>query len=344
METTGIDYTVRRLRAEDARGVVDCVRRVYGDSYIIHTELYHPEEIVALNEAGRLVSVVALNEGEEIVGHYALERPDPASRIAESGEAMVLPEHQHHHLLEKMRLLLEDEAARLGLHGIFGRTVTNHVFSQKMVERFGERPCGVSLGRTPRTFRNMREALPQRMSIVFYFKYLGTADTVRIHVPPRHQEICRQIYEQFQVRLEPHASQSVPESGEFAVEHHPELKRSNILVRRVGKDTVEHVRAAHRELCRAQEVEVVYLELPLTEPGTPEACQALEEDGFFFSGVAPLYFPQGDVLRLQFLNVDLDTSLLQIESAFAKTLLKYVDQERQRIQANGTKKTPQAPG
>jgi hypothetical protein len=336
MKTLATEYTVRRLRAEDAEGVVDCVRRVYGDSYIIHTELYHPEEIVALNEAGRLVSVVALDDGGEIVGHYALERPDPSFRIAESGEAMVLPQHQHHHLLEKMRLLLEEEAGRLGLTGIFGRTVTNHLFSQKMVERFGERPCGVSLGRTPRTFRNMREALSQRMSVVFYFKYLGTVDAVRIHVPSRHHEMCRQIYEQFQVQLDLATSQSVPESGDFVVDHHAELKRANILVRRVGKDTVHQVCTVHRELCRGQQVEVVYLELPLTEPGTPEACQALESEGFFFSGVAPLYFPEGDVLRLQFLNVDLDTSVLQIESPFARSLLAYVDQERQRSQGQKT--------
>jgi hypothetical protein len=334
MDTPTTGYTVRRLRPEDAEGVVDCVRRVYGDSYIIHTELYHPEEIVALNDAGRLVSVVALTDGGEIVGHYALERPNQDSRIAESGEAMVLPEHQHHHLLEKMRVLLEAEAARLGLIGIFGRTVTNHLFSQKMVERFGERPCGVSLGRTPRTFRNMREALPQRMSIVFYFKYLGPAAAVSVHVPPRHHEICRQIYEQFQVQLEPRASQDVPASGQLAVDHHADLQRANILVRRVGKDTVEQVRTAQRELRRAHEVEVVYLELPLTEPGTPDICEALEPEGFFFSGVAPLYFPEGDVLRLQFLSVDLDTRLLQIENPFARFLLAYVEQERRRIQGN----------
>src|SRR5579872_5481486 len=128
MESLGTEYTVRRIRPEDAPGVVDCVRRVYGETYTVHPELYDAQKITALNEDGRLVSVVALNNNE-IVGHYALERPDLRSRIAESGEAMVLPEHQHHHLLEKMRVLLEEEAARLGLIGIFGRTVTNHVFS-----------------------------------------------------------------------------------------------------------------------------------------------------------------------------------------------------------------------
>ena len=71
-ETPG--YTVRRLRAEDATGVAACVRRVYGDSYL-HRELYQPDQIIRLNETGELVSVVALDAGEQVVGHYALERP-----------------------------------------------------------------------------------------------------------------------------------------------------------------------------------------------------------------------------------------------------------------------------
>jgi hypothetical protein len=278
METPAGEYTVRRLRPEDAQGVVDCVRRVYGDSYIVHKELYDPAAIVALNDAGRLVSVVALHNGDEIVGdeivgHYALERPDLTLRVVESGEAMVLPEHRHHYLLEKMRVLLEDEARRLGLIGIFGRTVTNHVFSQKMVERFGERPCGVSLGEAPRSFHAKAQALSQRMSIVFYFKYLGTVDAVRIHVPPRHHDICRQIYEQFEVRVEPQTSQAVPESGEVVVDHHAVLQQAVIMVRRVGKDTTERVRSAHRDLRRNQQVDAVYVELPLSEAGSRRSAR-----------------------------------------------------------------------
>ena len=336
METTRTEYLVRRLCADDAQGVTACVRRVYGDSYIIHTELYHPEQIVTLNESGQLVSVVALDSANEIVGHYALERPDQKLRIAESGEAMVIPEHQHQHLLEKMRILLEQEAGRLGLNGIFGRTVTNHLFSQKAVERFGERPCGVSLGRTPRKFRNMPEALSQRMSIVFYFKYLRTVESTQIHLPSRHREICREIYGQFGVRFEAQDSQAVTDTGELAIDHHEELQRAVIMVRRVGNDTIDRIRNARRDLCGARQIEVIYLELPLAQSGTPEVCEAVEEDGFFFSGVAPLYGQEGDVLRLQFLNVELDTSVLQIENPFARDLLKYVEQERARVSRTGT--------
>ncbi len=50
-----------------------------------------------------------------------------------------------------------------------------------------------------------------------------------------------------------------------------------------------------------------------------------------FSGVAPVYLTGGDAIRLQYLAVDLDTSLLQIENPFARELLGYVERERERI-------------
>jgi hypothetical protein len=49
--------------------------------------------------------------------------------------------------------------------------------------------------------------------------------------------------------------------------------------------------------------EVVYLELPLGQPGTPAGCEAAEAERFLFSGVAPLYLDDGDALRLQYLGV-----------------------------------------
>jgi serine/threonine-protein kinase RsbW len=325
------NYLVRRMQPEDALGVTDCVRRIYGDTYIIHTELYHPEQIIHLNQTGQLVSVVALDPNGQIVGHYALERPNPASGAAESGEAMVLPEHRHHHLLEDMRILLEEEAQRLGLRGIFGRTVTNHVFSQRAVERFGEKPCGVSLGRTPRTFRNMATTFPQRMSTVFYFKYLREIARLPAYLLPHHQEICLSIYEQFGVAVDLREAKTAGGTGQMIVDFHTDLQRASILVYRIAEDTIAAFRKARTDLSENGQVEVIYLELPLSQPGAADLCRAAEEDGFFFSGVAPLYLPEGDAIRMQFLTVDINTSLLEIENPFARRLLAFVESERQRI-------------
>ena len=68
-----------------------------------------------------------------------LDRRDRTT-VAECTDAIVLPEHRHHHLMEQLRALLEEEAQRLELAGTYGQAVTNHVFSQRAEEHFGSHP------------------------------------------------------------------------------------------------------------------------------------------------------------------------------------------------------------
>jgi hypothetical protein len=72
-------------------------------------------------------------------------------------------------------------------------------------------------------------------------------------------------------------------------------------------------------------------ELPLGDAGTPSLCEEAEGLGFFFAGIGPYFFADGDALRMQRLAGDLDTSVLEIENAFARDLLRYIEEERQRV-------------
>jgi hypothetical protein len=108
-ELTVNGHTIRRLCPGDAAGVARLVEVVYEDTYYPR-DLYDPEQIIRLNEAGKLVSVVALDSASEVIGHYALERPH-LEAIAESSDAIVRPEHRHHHLMEQMRVLLREEVS-----------------------------------------------------------------------------------------------------------------------------------------------------------------------------------------------------------------------------------------
>ena len=323
-------YQVRRFRDEDAAGIVRCVEQIYGDSYV-HRELYDADAICELNAGGELVSVIALGPEGNVVGHYALERPDHG-RLAETGEALVLPDHRHHQLMETMRTLIEQSARELRLQGLFGNVVTNHVFSQRVVERFAEKPCALSLGWSPKTFHNLSQELTQRMSEVVYYKHLDAPAERLVHVPERHRGWSQRIYEQFEVPLE--FGKAVPptasRSGSLTTDHPAHLGRAHIRVRSVGEDTAAEVWDALAHLQQAG-VEAIFLDLPLSDPGTPTLCEQAESMGFFFSGVCPLFAPCGDTLRLQWLGVDLDENLLQLESPLARELLAYVATERRRV-------------
>lgn len=189
------DYTIRRMRPDEAIQVAQCVYRAYGYSYG-NADFYYPERIAHENVTGRLVSVVAVDAAGAVVWHLALERPEPRP-VAESGAAVVAPAHRGRHLLERMRGFLEEEAARLGLLGVFGEPVTSHTYSQRMEEDFGAHACGVLLGGMPRStrFNHIRaEPLGQRESNLLYFKYLAAPPPSTVYAPAQHRALLERIY------------------------------------------------------------------------------------------------------------------------------------------------------
>jgi hypothetical protein len=325
-------FQIRRMSHDDAAGVVDCLRQVYGGSYV-HPELYDPAEILRRNEARQLVSVVAIDGNNRVVGHYALERALDGV-IAEAGVAIVLPEVRHHRLMERMRELLEQEAMRLNLIGLFGHAVTNHTFTQHVDERFHEEPCAISLGWSPRTFHNMPEPLPQRMSELLYFKYLQKPGVGKVHLPAHHAEWCIRIYAELQLAVEALPGTASSIAGAMDMEVRRELGRAVFRVRTVGAESATQLASATDEQMRLG-CEVCFVELPLAQAGTPDLCEAMETAGYFFSGLGPSFASDGDVLRLQKLNVPLNPNLIQLESAHSRELLAYVLKEQART-ARGT--------
>jgi hypothetical protein len=328
-DSTDPTYDVRRFVPADAPGITRLVKAVYGDSYYPH-DLYDPAQIVRLNRAERLVSVVALDRAGQVVGHYALERPN-LEYVAEASDALVLPAHRHHHLMERMRLLLRQEAIRLGLIGLVGYPVTNHPFSQRADDHIGAHPCGIALGLWPESFHNMPEPLTQRMSFVIYFRYLRLPPYA-VHAATRHGPVLAEACRQYGIPVRECAG-SAEGPTEIGLAHEPEVQTGIIRVRRVGADAAAAIHDGGVKLCEGFGARAVTLELPLAQPGTAEAYQAAEDEGFFFSGLGPAFAGDGDVLLLQHLveDAEFDPSLLQIENPFAQELLAYILGERDRV-------------
>src|SRR5712692_3180508 len=217
---------------------------------------------------------------------------------------------------------------RIGLDGIVGYPVTTHVFSQRMEESIGAHLCGVALAQIPRstTFKEIAaEPLPQRVSTMFYFKYMAPPRPTRVHAPPHHRPMLNRVYAALAVPVE--FGEPAAPSGQGHVT--ASLDRSwgfgEIHVHAIGDDTAAEIRRARRDLCETGGVEVVYLFLPLAQPAaTPALCAAAEAEGFFWSGVGPRYATDGDALCLQYLNVDLDLGLVQVASPPGRELLDYV--------------------
>jgi anti-sigma regulatory factor (Ser/Thr protein kinase) len=325
-------YTIQRLLPAHAVGVAQCIYRAYGYSYP-NADLYSPERIAQLNAAGQLISAVALDEAGAVVGHAALERPEPTP-IAEVGQGVVAPAHRGRKLLERMLEVLDQEGRTLGLLSLYGQPVTSHTRSQQVEEARGSTVCAVSLAHSPGsyTFRGITTAtVAQRESLLLWCRHLTPPGTVIVHAPPHHQPILERIYGELGVSIDGRSPGRAGGAGHTRVSFRRAWGYGLIRVDRVGSASAAEVRRALRDLCDAAGAAVVYLELPLDDPGTPALCEAAERLGFFFSGVGVNFAVRGDALRLQYLNCSLDFGLVQVASDISHELLAYVAAERERL-------------
>jgi anti-sigma regulatory factor (Ser/Thr protein kinase)/GNAT superfamily N-acetyltransferase len=332
-------YTIRLLRPEDAIRVAQLMYRVYGYSYS-NADFYYPERLDHDLKTGTHVGVVAVAEDGEIVGHVGVMRPN-AGPLAELGQLAVAPAHRGQGLRKLMGDRLAAAIQGLGLVGLYAEAVTIHTISQEASDSRGLHVTGLKLLDWQAHFKKLRSHDPepgsQRENMVYYFKYLTPPVPAKVCAPSRHRQVLDRIYENLEAPreyLEPSGSLG---HGQLTVHYDRETGAGTIQVNRIGIDTLPEIEQAQRDLCDMAGAAVVGLNLPLAQGTTPYLADAAEACGFFFSGVLPHSAPDGDFLRLQYLNAPLDLERLHLSSPFARELLAYILEDKERVeQKRGT--------
>ncbi|MCG8345325.1 MAG: GNAT family N-acetyltransferase [Chlorobiales bacterium] len=325
------EYTIRRMVTGDGLQVSQLIYKAYGGTYF-NADVYYPERIEALNAKGTNLSFLAIAENGKVVGHYALER-NVDGPVAEGGEAVVDPSHRGRKLLERMKETALKEARRIGLVGVYADTVTVHPYTQKSNVHFGAKLACANLGIAPRNehFFGLAEDQPQRISCLLYYLHLGKAGHKKVHVPQRHKQIAGEIYANLGFPVEFRQEQAPKGKGGCSVSIDSGTAKATIRVEHVGMDTAHAIRHARRGLTEHSHAEVVFADLPLADPATPFAVEALEEYGFSFAGIAPHFSTAGDVLRMLYLTEPLKREHIVTYEEFAGKLVEYVLSEQERV-------------
>ena len=326
-------YEIRRMRAEDAEQISQLIYRAYGSSYF-NKDVYYPERVAALNRSGQVVSFVATGCDGRLVGHYALERNQPGP-VAEGGQAVVDPAHRGRHLLDRLKEAAMAEAKALGLAGMYADAVTLHTRTQQSNLRHGARPVCADLGIAPatETFKGMAAA-SQRITCLLYFLEFRESRPRTVFVPARLREPLERIHDGLQWAVE--FGEGVPaaeEHGTLTVRFDAGAGMANLRVASIGRDTPAALRHSKRELVEGSHADVLFVDLPLADPGTPSVVEALEEDGFSFAGLAPDFAPEGDLLRLVHLTTPLAREPIQTVEPLGAWLVDYALAERARVLA-----------
>jgi serine/threonine-protein kinase RsbW len=322
--------SVRRMKPDDAAEVSKTIYKTYGYTYP-HDYVYYPEEIIALNESGRVFSAVAVAGDNEIAGYGVFRIWEENPQIVEMAQGVVKPEFRSLGCFRTITQYLLDHAKSLGIKGAFGEPVTNHTISQHTVHGFGFKDCALRLGVLPPgiLFKGMNGKTHHKVSMLVQFLYLRAPQALKIYAPQHHKDMIAALYEELGVRAELKQDDAAEAKKAAAtsivkIRQTASLSCARVLVDRYGRNIVDELRIKVRALC-LKKTETINLFLNLSDPLTASYTARFEDLGFFFAGILPGGFKDGDALILQYLNnVPIDYGAIQVKSAIAGKLLAYV--------------------
>ncbi|RPI74702.1 MAG: ATP-binding protein [Desulfobacteraceae bacterium] len=324
-----IEYTVRLMRPEDAIEISKGAYRSHGYTFF-DDSIYYPEQITHLNETGKMISAVAVTQDNVFMGHGALIYPYVGAKIAEFNFFFVNPEYRGQACMGRINDHLFAVEKKHELSGVYGFAVTNHVFTQKTMVKFGFVDCGIALATSPATwlFKGIEGDMSQRISVTVGFRYMKKPETLTLYPPARHLEIIAKIYGWMNVEHQyrsPAPAELVFKEDHSAIETvvHTSEGCAEVLISAYGAQVLKELKAIVRDLCLRQ-VSSIILSVSLENPLTCFLVPEFEKMGFFFSGLLP-HSMFGDVLVLQYLNnVALDYEKLKIHTNRGWELLAYI--------------------
>jgi anti-sigma regulatory factor (Ser/Thr protein kinase)/GNAT superfamily N-acetyltransferase len=327
------EYTIRRMRPEEAIQVSQLIYRAYGNTYF-NEDVYYPDRIAAHNAAGLLLSFVAVGADGQLAGHYALERGEEGP-VAEGGQAVVDPAHRSRGLLDRMKDAALAEARNMNLVGVFADAVTVHTRTQQSDVKHGAHLTCVDLAISPRneSFKDISNELPQRLTCLLFFQWLQPPTPCTIYVPGRHREMLTKIYQNLDRPTEFGTPAAAAGHGTLTVKIDSGAACAFVRASEIGADTAQLIRHAKREIIERSHAEAIYAELPLADPATPAIADELEAEGFGLLGIAPCFSLRGDILRLAYLVEPLAREPIHTADTFTAELVDYVLAEQARVQA-----------
>jgi GNAT superfamily N-acetyltransferase len=319
---------VRPMVEADAIPFVRNVYRSFGYTYSGEWA-YHAEEVSRQVKAGVLNAWVATTRDGTVVGHAAIERDPPTARLGEGGAAVVDPAFRHHGISLKLGMAALEWTKEQELVALLAYTTTRHPQSQKTCVDLGGRELALLMGYIPASirYRSIGEGDESSGVLVMYLG-LGPDPDHEVHAPPQHREMLERIYEGCKLngRFVDHGGRAEP-SGPTRVDISIEASRSlaRLDVTQIGSDFGEAMGLQLERLERGG-ITTAYVDLPLSRPETPSACDELERLGFFFAGAFPSDEASGWRLRLQYLDPEMEIKgdQVQVASDFATELRDYV--------------------
>ena len=327
------EYRIRDYQQGDGLEVARRIYEAYGRSYP-NPDLYVPDRI-DLNREGRLHSIICESPDGDIVGHYALERPN-LGPIGEAGQAVIDHRHRGHGLMKPMRAAVEKAGAQSGLLGIWSQPTARHPISQRMNLKFGSTPTGLCLGTTPAN-ASLRGGVAgesgdgepsARHSCFLYWDPIVEEPSLQAFVPEELVPVLAPLYEarQREVNFETHHDAPVDGHSTISTRFDSARGVAWISLDRITSGAFDGIGAAMNAMETSAAAATVFVDLPIDDPGCSFLTAQLLAEGLRLAGIGPRFRKVDDerraedVLRLQLNPGPVDFAGLVVEGELGRAL------------------------
>jgi serine/threonine-protein kinase RsbW len=325
-KVAGEPVQVRPFSPQDGPAVARCAYRGLGFSDD-REFLYLPERLREMDAFGLVEGRVGLIGGE-VAGAVLAVREDLASRVGVAGPCAADPRFDRKDLDGPLFRSLVEGLQGAGWYGLALKLAPAPDAAGALADLgacetgflFGE---GLSYGAAR---VEGAEQGPRRTALLAYVK-LAEEPHREVYPPLHHAGMIRRIYDRLGLKREVrevrsrHVLEDLPPCARLDVEVRPRFREARLCVARFGKDLLDHL-FARLQVLKANGVEAVCLDLPLSDPAASYFAAPAETLGFSFAGIIPEVF-DGDVLRLQLFGGAARARGEAAVAGFAQELLDY---------------------
>lgn len=317
---------------EDATGIVELFREVYGDHYPIRL-FYDPESIIAANEAGNYYSIVARTASGNVVGVCHVFRSAPSASVYECGVGLVLKEYRNGGVNFRMLEYIYETFIPLKDHieVIFGEPVCNHVHNQKTVIHFKHVEMGMEIALMPAAAYAKEKSAAGRVAALDSFRCYKPKPH-RIYIPAPYQESLRWLYSRLDDSRDIVVSEdSAPaeHTSRITLERFDFAHLARMAIHEIGQNFSQAFNTVEAQAIDGKAV-VLQAWLDMGIPWVGSAVEWLRGNGYFFGGALPRWFDT-DGFMMQKLLCPPDFDEIVLHSEDARKILEIVRMDQHRV-------------
>ncbi len=217
--------------------------------------------------------------------------------------------------------------AYLGLDVMFGQSVTDHLMTQKMAEKFHSLSCAIEIEAMPPRPEHESGWSGGRISLLDGFMIYHDRPH-DIFLPRQYAGILRSMYDSRGLQRRFFEDLSLDEATtKGTVQCFDSAGLVKMTVEQTGRDFAEYLAQWEKEYPSRHVFQII---LPLWRPGCSFAVEAARAAGYFLGGLLPLWF-DCDGLLLQKVAGEPDFSRIQLFTEEARRLLSVIIADRESL-------------